>query len=207
MKIKAIIFDLDGVLVDAAEWHYLALNRALGVFGFSVGREEHERFYNGLPTRVKLEHLTEKKHFPRQLHKLIHQLKQGYTQETIQALCTVDAEKVNMVRRLKEEGYRLIVCSNSVQKTVDLMLEKAGLMPYFDFFLSNENVARPKPDPEIFQRAFEKLQLKPSECLILEDAGHGKEAAHASGGAVLEVEGCEEVRYSLIQNFLSDHAT
>ena len=68
MKIKAVIFDLDGVLVDATEWHYEALNRALGLFGYNIARYEHLTTYNGLPTRKKLEMLSVEKNFPRGLH-------------------------------------------------------------------------------------------------------------------------------------------
>jgi beta-phosphoglucomutase-like phosphatase (HAD superfamily) len=68
MKIKAIIFDLDGVLVDATEWHYEALNRALGLFGYTIARYEHLTTYNGLPTRKKLEMLRREKFPARPAH-------------------------------------------------------------------------------------------------------------------------------------------
>lgn len=200
--IAAIIFDLDGVLVDATEWHYSALNKALGVFGFSIDREEHESFYNGLPTHVKLEHLTKEKGFPKTLHKLVHELKQKYTWEIIEASCTEDFVKVDMVRKLRAEGYRLAVCSNAMRQTVQLMLEKSGLRSFFELVLSNEDVACTKPDPDMFLRAFEKLGLRPSECLILEDSDPGKEAARASGGITLEIAQYDEVNYALVRNFL-----
>lgn len=59
--IKAVLFDMDGVLIDAREWHYDALNQALALFGFAITRQEHENYYDGLPTRVKLQRLTEEK--------------------------------------------------------------------------------------------------------------------------------------------------
>ena len=59
-QIKAVIFDMDGVLIDAKEWHYEALNRALGNYGYCVSRSEHISIYDGLPTRSKLQLLTER---------------------------------------------------------------------------------------------------------------------------------------------------
>src|SRR5258708_13234207 len=83
MKISAVLFDLDGVLVDATEWHYEALNRSLGLFGYSISRYEHLSAYNGLPTRKKLEMLSVEKGLPSSLHDLITRVKQVYTREEI----------------------------------------------------------------------------------------------------------------------------
>src|SRR5258708_12894956 len=93
MKIKAILFDLDGVLVDATEWHYEALNRALGLFGYNIARFEHLTTYNGLPTRKKLEMLSVEKGFPRGLHRLFTQTKQKYTPQEIFPSCTPILDK------------------------------------------------------------------------------------------------------------------
>lgn len=88
--IKAVIFDLDGVLIDATHWHYEALNKALRLFGYTITEEEHKDFYNGLPTRKKLEHLSRDKGMPVSLHALINLMKQKYTQELIERDCTPD---------------------------------------------------------------------------------------------------------------------
>ena len=100
MKIKAVLFDLDGVLVDATEWHYNALNRALGLFGYTISRYEHLTTYNGLPTRKKLEMLSVEKNFPRGLHALTNQIKQKYTREEILRNCTPVFEKEFMMHQL-----------------------------------------------------------------------------------------------------------
>jgi beta-phosphoglucomutase-like phosphatase (HAD superfamily) len=76
--IRAVLFDLDGVLVDATEWHYEALNRALRLFGFGITRYEHLAGYNGLPTRRKLEMLSVEKGLPVALHGMVGRLKQVY---------------------------------------------------------------------------------------------------------------------------------
>jgi beta-phosphoglucomutase len=194
-KTKAVLFDLDGVLVDATEWHYESLNRALGLFGFSINRYEHLSAYNGLPTRTKLEMLTVEKGLPRALHELIKRLKQVYTKEEILSKCWPVFEKEYMLSRLRREGYTLGVCSNAIRETVLLMLERSGVLKYLDLVLSNEDVRNPKPHPEIYLHAMERLGLQPGEVVIVEDAPHGIEAARRTGARVLEVAGFQEVDY------------
>ena len=74
-RVRAILFDLDGVLVDARAWHYEALHQALAPFGFAIPRREHDRVYDGLPTRRKLEILSRDENLPRGLHDVIHRIK------------------------------------------------------------------------------------------------------------------------------------
>ncbi len=196
--INAVIFDLDGVLVDATEWHYGALNKALHIFGYEITRDEHLSVYNGLPTRKKLELLSSQKGLPVSLHSFINEMKQIYTMRIIESNCSPNFEKLLMASRLKKKGYRLVVCSNAIRKSVLIMLEKSDLLKYMEFVLSNEDVKKAKPDPEMYLNAIKKLSLKPSEVIIVEDAPHGVIAAKASGGHVCEVKGFEEVNYDRI---------
>jgi beta-phosphoglucomutase-like phosphatase (HAD superfamily) len=198
-KIKAVLFDLDGVLVDATEWHYEALNRALGLFGYHIARYEHLTTYNGLPTRKKLEMLSVEKGFPRGLHTLVNKIKQKYTREEILRSCTPVFEKEFMVHQLKREGYQLAVCSNSIRESVELMLRASGLLELFDCVLSNEDVKQAKPDPEIYLSACERLSIKPQEAVIVEDAPHGLEAARRSGAVLCQVSGFNEVDYARVK--------
>lgn len=201
-EIKAILFDLDGVLVDATEWHYEALNRALALFGFSISRYEHLSTYNGLPTQKKLEMLSIEKGLPQALHGLINRAKQTYTREEILTQCKPAFEKEYMLSRLKRERYNLAVCSNSIRDSINLMLRHGGIYDYFDFFISNEDVAKPKPDPEIYLTAMERMGVRPEETVIVEDAPHGIESARRSGAHVCQVEGFEEVDYWRIREFI-----
>jgi beta-phosphoglucomutase len=202
MKIKAILFDLDGVLVDATEWHYEALNRALALFGYHIARYEHLTTYNGLPTRKKLEVLSVEKGFPRGLHALVNKIKQKYTREEILRSCTPVFEKEFMVHQLKREGYKLAVCSNSIRESVEMMLRASGLWELFDCVLSNEDVKQAKPDPEIYLSACQRLGIKPPEAMIVEDAPHGVEAARRSGSVLCEVTGFNEVDYARVKRSL-----
>lgn len=198
-KIRAVLFDLDGVLVDAREWHYQALNQALRLFGFEVDRYDHLVTYDGLPTRKKLEMLSIEKDLPRSLHAFINQLKQENTFDLIYSQCRPSFNHRFALSQLKRDGYRMAVCSNSIQKTIRLMLDRSGISPFFEICLSAEDVAQPKPHPEIYQRAMEALQVKPSECVVLEDNQHGIAAAEAAGASVLKVQTPRDVTYAAIR--------
>lgn len=197
--IKAILFDMDGVLVDAKEWHYDALNRALKPFGMTINHDEHLTTYDGLPTRTKLKILSETRGFPNELHELVNELKQKYTLETAYARCRPSFSHRYALSQLALEGYRLAVCSNSVRQSVDVMMELSGLEEFLEVQLSNEEVEAPKPDPEIYLTAMRRLDMDPEECLILEDNENGIAAAEASGAHVMRIDNVEDVTYDDIK--------
>ena len=198
VKIKAVIFDMDGVLIDAKDWHYEALNKALKLFGYFINRYDHLVTYDGLPTRDKLQMLTMERGLPCELHAFINQMKQVYTMEMVYQKCKPVFYHEYALSRLKANHYSLAVASNSIRQTVELMMEKSNLSQYLDFMLSNEDVKKAKPDPEIYLTAIGKLNLKPEECLIVEDNQNGIKAAKSSGAHVLEVKSVKDVNYDNI---------
>ena len=204
MGIKAIIFDMDGVLIDAREWHYHSLNSALELFGYTINRYEHLFAYDGLSTRKKLEILTVDHGFPRGLHEFINRMKQAYTMKYIFNDCQPVFQHEYALSKLKEDGYKLAVASNSIRRTVEVMMEKSLLAPYLDFMLSNEDVSSPKPDPEIYKVAIKKLDLQPEECVIVEDNENGRKAARASGAHLMPVRNPNDVCYTNIKSFIEN---
>lgn len=197
-KIKAVIFDMDGVLIDAKEWHFEALNRALTLFGMTISRYDHLVTYDGLPTKTKLRMLSMERGLPEALHGFINEMKQIYTMEVIYAKCKPVFQHQFALSRLQAGGYRMAVCSNSIRNTIAMMLERAELLPFLDFFLSNEDVAAPKPAPDMYLKAIERMGLRPDECLIVEDNPNGIKAARDSGAHVLCVNDVREVNYANI---------
>ncbi|WP_241646028.1 HAD family hydrolase [Rosenbergiella metrosideri] len=202
-KIKAVIFDMDGVLIDAREWHYHALNRALQLFGMPIDYEQHLRRFDGLPTKEKLLTLHKEQNLPLKLFKFIDQLKQKYTLEIVETSCHPQFQHEYLLSRLSQDGYKLAVASNSIKKTIEVMLSKANILDYFDFYLSNQDVVKGKPSPDIYVKAISRLELLPSECLIVEDNDNGIKAAVASGAHVLTVRNIEEVNYTNIISKIS----
>ena len=204
MKIKAILFDMDGVLIDAKDWHYEAMNKALNLFGYTIERYEHLTSFDGLPTSVKLEKLSVEKGLPRSLHKFINEMKQRYTMTEIHNKCRPVFIHEYALSRLKSEGDKIAVCSNSIRRTIETMMEYAGLSSYLDLIMSNEDVKKSKPNPEIYLTAMERFGLKPEDCLICEDNENGIKAAESSGGNLLKIKTVSDVNYTNIRNRITE---
>jgi len=198
--IKAVLFDMDGVLIDAREWHYLALNRALQLFGKEISREDHLANFDGLPTRKKLERLSVDRGLPTELHEFINDLKQKHTFHIVNEHCHPNFRHEYALSRLKADGYKLALCSNSIRRSVDLMMELSNLKQYFDVTLSNEDVTHSKPHPEIYQLAMKKLGMTAENCLIVEDNDNGIKAATAAGAWLLRVGSPQEVTHDAIRH-------
>ncbi len=191
--LNAVIFDMDGVLVDAKEWHYEALNKALGEYGYTITHEEHLQKFDGLPTRDKLKMLSREKGLPEDLHAVINKRKQEYTIEIINEKCVPVPHIKKALSVLKEKGYKTGLASNSIRKSIITMMEMSGLIEYFDVIISNEDVTNAKPDPEIYLKAAAAVGEKPENCLVLEDNEYGIQAAVASGAHVMKVGSTKDV--------------
>ncbi|KKS84820.1 MAG: hypothetical protein UV60_C0014G0017 [Parcubacteria group bacterium GW2011_GWA2_43_11] len=202
MKHKAVLFDLDGVLVNMPKGHFEALNDTLRIFGTEIEEEEHVNFFNGLPTRKKVAELERQGRLPSGLLEFINELKQDRTKQIIPKYCVPDYSKIILLGHLKRRGFKVACCSNSVRETLHLMLKSAEIFDFFDLIIGNDEVSRSKPDPEIYQTAIERLELTPKECIIVEDAPHGIAAAKASGATVYEVRGVQDVNISLFEDLL-----
>lgn len=201
-KIKAVLFDMDGVLIDARDWHYEALNKALGLFGLGISRYDHLHSFDGLPTREKLRMLSEQYYLPEELHPFINKVKQKYTMEAISANCRPMFHHEYALSQLNRKGYRIAVCSNSVRNTIESMMKMAELDRYIDLIVSNEDVHKAKPDPEMYNTAINKLDLKPGECLVVEDNPNGIAAGRASGAYVLPVATVYDVNWDNISHMI-----
>lgn len=203
-KIKAILFDMDGVLIEAKDWHYEALNEALKLFGSEISLYDHLVTFDGLPTKDKLNMLTSVGKLPKELHPIINKMKQKHTMRMILNKCKPLFAHQYALSKLHSEGYKMAVCSNSIRKSVEVMIEQAGLDKYFEFYVSNEDVSKGKPNPEMYSKAMGKMNLNPEECLILEDNENGIKAAKASGGHLLKIGEITDVTYLNITNRIKE---
>ncbi len=202
--IKLIIFDLDGVLVDARELHYEALNAALSTINnkYVIGRQEHLSTYDGLSTTKKLNMLTKEKYLPQHLHDEIWKLKQEKTLDIIRRF-EPDLRIISLLQKIKEQGITIACATNSIRDTAKLQLIKKGFFEYIDFMYSNQDVNKPKPSSEIYLRCMLKADVDPQETLIIEDSHHGRKAAINSGGHLCPVKNSSDVTYNKIQNFIN----
>lgn len=197
-----VAWDLDGVLVDMDAAHRIALNRALQPRGTIISMEEHLAWAKGLPTYVKLQQLAGAGRIRSEDIPAIAVDKQRFTVDAIIAVCKPDPEKVAMLRALKDAGCRMCVCSNAVRQSVELMVDLAGILPFVEFCLSNEDVRRPKPSPDIYELAAARLGVHPLLLIVVEDSPPGKHAALAAGCRLVSVTGPWEVTRALLPAIL-----
>lgn len=179
MGIKGIIFDLDGVLVCTDEMHYKAwkrLAKELGILGYS---EEDSQRQRGISRMESLEILLEKADtiYNEDEKACLAEKKNAYFHELLKSLdrtCVLEGVE-DALDYLKKKGIALAV--GSASKNALLILRNTGLDVYFEQVSCGLDTSKSKPDPEVFLIAAQKLNLKPEECLVVEDSAAGIEAA------------------------------
>jgi|DEB19_MinimDraft_3_1074340.scaffolds.fasta_scaffold03733_5 HAD superfamily hydrolase (TIGR01509 family) len=198
------IFDLDGVLIDSKELHFEALNEALKMIGseFEISHREHSTKYDGLSTKKKLEMLHVEKDFPIQHFETVWKLKQEITVRMLGEIRR-DEELVNFMDFLREQGIQLSVASNSVRKTIDIVLGNLGILEYFSLILSNEDVKSAKPHPEIYWKTMMHFEVVPDKTAIFEDSYVGRLAAQRSGARLIPIENRRDLTWQKIQQAVS----
>ena len=201
-KIKLIIFDLDGVLVEAKKIHFDALNEALGE-KYEISMSEHLSKYDGLKTSEKLKMLSEDKGLPTELFSKVWDKKQNLTLLKLKNLKKSDP-LINCLSHFSSNGYKLACCSNSIRKTVLTVLSKLGIIEYFDYIISNEDVKNSKPHPEMYWKAISVMNCLPEETLIVEDSPFGLLAATRSKSNVMRVESPNDVTIENINKHLNN---
>lgn len=195
-NIRLVVFDLDGVLVESRDLHYEALNKALEEGAgtqYVISREEHECVYDGLSTNQKLKMLEVAKGLPKDLHKVVWQKKQDYTESMVKAILKPTENILNAIKSLKKMCLPVCVASNCIRSSVKTILETVGLMPYVDVFLSNEDVENPKPAPDLYLKACATFGVPPGNTLVVEDSTKGFEAASRAGCNMLRVSNPNDV--------------
>jgi HAD superfamily hydrolase (TIGR01509 family) len=196
---KLIIFDLDGVLVEAKQIHYDTLNQSLKEIDekYVITEAEHLSIYDGLKTTQKLQLLTKNKGLHPELYDDIWYRKQHLTIEAISQL-QPDLQKIELFKELRDRGYKLACASNSIRRSVLVMLAKIGIIEYMDLIISNEDVKNSKPHPEMYWKAMSMMGVLPEETLIVEDSPHGLLAASRSRANVLRVDSPKDLVISKI---------
>tara|TARA_R100000406_G_scaffold88789_1_gene74395 strand:- start:905 stop:1516 length:612 start_codon:yes stop_codon:yes gene_type:complete len=203
MHKKLFIFDLDGVLVEACDWHRDALNEALmETCGFSISQEEHITTFNGIPTSQKLKILTSKGLVAAEKHQRINDLKQEKTIKIIEDSAYFRPEKAQMINAIKNKGHVVACYTNSIRKTATLMLEKTGIYDLFDHILTNQDVRDPKPNPEGYIHLMNLYNVDKNDTFIIEDSPKGLKAAKDSGAQVIKVKNADEVNIEIVRSII-----
>lgn len=179
---KGFIFDLDGVIVDTAKYHYLAWKKLANELSFEFTKEQNELF-KGVSRKRCLEILLDiggVKATKLQFDNWMVEKNEdylAYIEKMDESEILQDVPKV--LDYLKER--KIPIALGSASKNARPILEKVKLLPYFDILVDGNNVTKAKPDPEVFLIAANNLDVKPENCIVFEDAVAGIQAANNAG--------------------------
>jgi HAD superfamily hydrolase (TIGR01509 family) len=207
MQNKLVIFDLDGVLLDSRDLHYYALNKALkevcNTDIYHISRDEHLSKYDGLSTTKKLKMLTEYKGLSPSLYDSVWKAKQKATFDLIPD-APQNKDIFYIVKQLKSKGWKVAVASNSIRDTVRIALTSLKLIDMVDYYVSNEDVKRSKPFPEMYWDCMIKLNALPKNTIIVEDSHIGREAALNSGSNLYAVKDAYELNGNKFMHMIDE---
>jgi len=176
--IEAVLWDLDGVLVDTAQFHFQAWRQLLGELGRSLSEEEFGRTF-GLRNDLVLRNLLG--HVPAEEVQRLAERKEALFREHAAGRVAALPGAVELVRRSRESGRRNALVTSTPRANIDFVLKQVGLAGRFDTIVAAEDVSNGKPDPEGYLLAALRLGAAPVRCLVVEDAPGGIEAARRAG--------------------------
>jgi beta-phosphoglucomutase len=178
--IEAIIFDMDGVLVDSEPFHIEIEKRQFKRHQLVISDEEHGQ-YMGTATDVMWKTILDRHKLNLSLDDIIEQSKI----ESIQYFSELNEIPVmpgliDLLDKLQQKKYPMAVASSSFPEIIDLILLRTDLKKYFQVIVSSQEAGKSKPEPDVFLLAAQKLNVKPANCLVVEDSENGIKAAHAA---------------------------
>ena len=188
MSYKACLFDLDGVLVDTAIYHFQAWKMLGENFNYQLSEEQNEQL-KGVSRVESLNRILDWASYTateEQKEIWLKEKNDNYLQLiTLMNPSEILPGVVDFLGQIKADGYKIAL--GSASKNAEIILEKTNLMLWFDLIIDGNKVSKSKPDPEVFLKGAEGLELLPSECIVFEDAQAGVQAAIAGGMKVIGI--------------------
>lgn len=186
---KAIIFDMDGVLVDSEPFHVQIEKQQFLLNQITVTDEEHHQ-YMGVATDVMWKQLAER----HSMNVSVEELTEQNRVESIRFFSAVQEIPVmpglqEALENLSSKNYPMAVASSSFPEIIELILHRTGLKNFFKVVVSSQEAGKSKPEPDVFLLAAQKLGVLPADCLVIEDSKNGIKAAHAAGMRCIAYQG------------------
>lgn len=176
---KAVIFDLDGLLIDSEPVFYHIFQEIVGEYGYEFSLETYARCYSGKTSAQNITNLIGSHGLPLTVEEGLAKEDEIEKRLTAQGVALKKGAK-ELLAYLKDHGYRIAVASSSTAERAWMILRQHGVDGYFEESVFAHEVTKGKPDPEAFLKASGKLGMKPEECLVLEDSEAGIQAAYAA---------------------------
>jgi len=187
--IRAIIFDMDGVLVDSEPFHVEIEKRQFELNQLMIDDDEHHQ-YMGVASDVMWRDIAIRHSLALAVDELIEQNKA----ESIRFFSELKEIPimpglVDLLENLSQNNYPMAVASSSFHEIIELILERTGLRKYFEQVVSSQEAGKSKPEPDVFLLAAKRIGIKPEDCLVVEDSANGIRAAKAAGMKCIAFEG------------------
>ena len=205
--IKAIIFDMDGVLVDSEPIHIDIEKQQFLLNNLSISDEEHHQ-YMGVSAEIMWKTIAKRHTLTLPLNELIEQHRiESHRYFSELAEIPVMPGLVELLEKLKAKGYPMAVASSSTPEIIELILKKTHLEKYFQVMVSSQQAGKSKPEPDVFLLAGQKLGMLPEDCLVIEDSTNGIKAALAAKMMCLAYQGpdtdplTQKEAHTFVKNF------
>ncbi|OPJ62363.1 HAD family hydrolase [Clostridium chromiireducens] len=177
---KAVIFDMDGVIIDSEPIHFDVDLQTISELGGDISKEDLEK-YVGTTNEYMYTDIKNKFNISKSLEEIIH-YKVELTKKKIIELDLEPIEGIReLLKELKNKNINTAIASSSPRDFIELVVSKFKLENYIEYIISGEEVKHGKPDPDIYIETAKKLRVSPQECIVIEDSRNGVLAAKAAG--------------------------
>jgi beta-phosphoglucomutase len=185
---KAVIFDKDGVLAETFEIHLEAFAKTFSDIGIKITKKDLIKRY-GMKTHeiVKMMMKDKGKNITEEMAKMMAKKKENYYRELVEGKLKLLPGVRKFLKYLKEKGYKIGVASSASLESIQQLLRETNIENFFDAAVSGFDIKLSKPNPDIFLECAKKLNVKPEDCIVVEDSVHGIEAARRAGMKSLAV--------------------
>ena len=197
MKARALIFDMDGVLIDTEQLNDTHMVKFLKKLGIEIDSDYLQKF-RGVHAKYAWDQISKEFNLSTPIDQLISEVRKSYLDYLISLDNLEPVEGVReFLEKLKKQKIKLAVASSAYHKRIDMLLKTCALTNYFNVILSGDHVEHGKPDPEIYVETAKLLKEDPKDCIVFEDATNGIIAAKAAGMKVIGYRGADHNKQDL----------